>query len=144
MKSTRQLAAAKDALPGKSRNELIVWQERFSAKMRELRSPIVAVFDEDGGLYVGEMTDYPYNTNQPVKVYTGFGTEKQQGGVNSLILCLILRNWRRSGAARNALGRVRRCTRASRARDDRRSGVPHGHCRSYPGRRFGLPYGEAW
>jgi len=33
-----------------------------------VHDPIVAAFDEDGALYVAEMTDYPYNTNQAVRV----------------------------------------------------------------------------
>ena len=33
-----------------------------------VRDPITAAFDEDGNLYVGEMRDYPYNANEPVKV----------------------------------------------------------------------------
>ncbi|MFM8335106.1 MAG: PVC-type heme-binding CxxCH protein [Opitutaceae bacterium] len=33
-----------------------------------VRSPIVAAFDEDGGLYVGEMLDYPYNPRSRTRV----------------------------------------------------------------------------
>ena len=33
-----------------------------------VRSPIIAAFDEDGNMFVGEMTDYPYNPGHRVQV----------------------------------------------------------------------------
>lgn len=58
--SPEQALAAFETLDG-FRMELV-------AAEPQVRSPIVAAFDADGAMFVGEMTDYPYNPGHRVQV----------------------------------------------------------------------------